>query len=109
MNSKELIDELKMLEGKRVAFAIGFESAASLNVTEVMPLPPDQRLNNSGNVIIHNGVRDKNGNPEGVTLWARDVADVVWVDDVTCLLYNKYGNTICLLIVKSLGETYNEV
>jgi len=104
MNSKELIDKLKMLEGHRMAFVTDPESAVSFKVTAVIPLPPDQRLNNSGNVIIHNGVRDKNGNPEGVTLWARDVADVVWVDDVTCLLYNKYGNTIYLLIVRSLGE-----
>jgi len=82
MNIKQLVKALKPLEGYR--------------------LYPDERQDDQGNVILYNGLIDRDGALSGLTIRASDVQEVTWITPATVRLIGKSGRTVTITILYEL-------
>jgi len=83
MNAKQLVKALKPLEGYRL-------------------YPDERQQDDQGNVILYNGLIDRDGAPSGLTIRASDVQEVTWITLTTVRLIGKSGRTVTITIQHEL-------
>jgi len=102
MNAKQLVKVLKPLEGFRIAVD-GNAVTRTQSCVEVRQLHPDERQDDDqGNVILYNGLIDRDGAPSGLTIMAGHVQEVTWITPTTVRMTGKAGRTATISILYAL-------
>ena len=102
MRVRELITALKPLEGWRILVLPNDGPIRRQACRQVMYLPPDQRNGDQGNVILFNGNTDDIGRPGGLTMMARNVLAVVWLEERKALVMGRDGTKAEVYLVARL-------
>lgn len=98
MNARELIQALKPLRGFRIAVRSP-SGNWTFDCYDVMHLPPDERRDDAGNVILWTGTRDEKGRPEGPTMWARNVWKVERLSPSRIYILGMNGKRVRVLMM----------
>lgn len=90
MNAKAVVVALRPLVGHLVS-ALTDDGYRTMRVAAVRHLPPGERVNDDGNMILDAGTVDAEGRPEGMMFWARDVRTVEWAEREVSLVWKERG------------------
>ena len=101
MRARDLVRALKPLEGKTAAinvYAGGPAWEFRQCIVRVRILPPRERRDGAGNVILESGEVGADGAPGGITMWARNV-DTVEVDGERFVLRGTHACGLATVII----------
>lgn len=90
MNAKTVITALRPLVDRTIS-ALTDDGYREMRVAAVRHLPPSERVDDDGNVILDAGTVDAEGRPEGMVFWARDVRAVEWCEEREVMLVWREG------------------
>lgn len=104
MNVQDVIEALQPAAGNRILLIPNTDTNVTLiaqNCISVEHLPPDQRQDRQGNVILWNGLTDTDGVPTGRTFWARDVLSIQWRNNVVAHIHTN-DHVVMLIALQKL-------
>lgn len=102
MNVKTVVKALQPAVGYRIVITNpSANTVRSQSCVNIEHLPPDQRQDDQGNVILWNGLINLDGTPAGSTFWAHDVDHIVWHKPFAHI-YAKSGKEITITITLPL-------
>jgi len=104
MNAKDAVVQLRHLAGQRlVMMSKRSELIEVQDCRDVLELEPEQRIEESGNVILWNGEVDREGRLSGAVFWARDLARIQRMDIYTVLYPMDGTDEVWILSVGAIG------
>lgn len=99
MNVKAVVTTLQPLKGHHILILTshGHGYVHGQPCIRVQDLPPDQRQDGQGNIILWDGHFTQEGLQTGRTFWAKDIRHITWGYDIIAHIRTRQGARISII------------